>query len=174
MPRLALTLLLVASVSHADPSYRQNSASARLIGCSPYLSNAISCEGATSIRMGLSITDLRWTDDEGNGVVVSFSQASRPVGGSVLSQTIAAGGVRKVLGRAWLQAGPAMAIHDLGTRTVKIERLLSPEVQLGGIVGAGLWFRSLRGRPLELTIDLASTIDLELYQLTTNLTAYRF
>jgi hypothetical protein len=175
VPRLAaLTLLLIATAAHADPSYRQNSASARLIGCSPYLSKAVSCEGATSIRMGLSVTDIRWTNDKGDGVVASFSQASRPMGGSVLSQTIAAGGVRKVLGRAWVQAGPAMAIHGLGTRTVKIERLLSPEVKLGGIVGAGLWFRSLRGRHLELTIDLASTIDAELYQVTTNLTAYRF
>ena len=169
-----LLLLLGASVSQADPSYRQNSASARLIGCSPYLSNAVSCEGYTSIRIGLSITDIRWTNDRGDGVVATFSQASRPVGGAVLSQTIAAGGVRKVLGPVWIQAGPAMAIRETGTRTVKITRLLSPEVQLGGIVGAGLWFRSLSGRQLELTVDLASTIDRELYQLTTSLTAYRF
>jgi hypothetical protein len=175
MHRLAvLPLLLTASISQADPSYRQNSASARIIGCSPYLSNAVNCEGATSIRMGLSVTDIRWTNDEGDGVVASFSQASRPVGGSVRSQTIAAGGVRKVLGPVWLQAGPAMAVHDIGTRTVKITKLLSPEVKLGGIVGAGFWFRSLRGRPLELTLDLASTIEGELYQVTSTLTAYRF
>ena len=173
MRRHACLLLLVAAgVAHADPSYRQNSASARIIGCSPDV--AASCDGASSIRMGLSVVDLRWTDDEGDGVVASFSQASRPSGGSVLSQTIATGGVRKVLGRGWFQIGPAMAIWDLGTRTVKIERLLSPEVKLGGSVGGGVWFRSLRGRPLELTLDLASTHDGELYQVTTNLSAYRF
>lgn len=145
-----------------------------MLGCSPYVASAASCEGASSIRMGLSVFDVRWTDEDGNGVTVSFSQASRPEGGLVLSQTIAAGGVRRVLGRTWFQIGPAMAIRDVGTRTVKVGRLLSPEVTFGGIATTGLWFRSFSGRRLELTLDLASTYDREIYQLTTNLTAYRF
>ena len=175
MVRFAVLLLAAAaSVSHADPGYRRLGASARTLGCSPYITAAIHCEGATSVRLGLAITDLVWMDMRGHGLVVNLNQASRPEGGLVLSQTIASGGFRKSYGRIWLQAGPAMAIRDVGTRTVKLGRLLSPDVALGFAAAVGVGVGTWLGYPIELSLDVARTFDGELHQMTTSVTAHRF
>jgi len=124
--------------------------------------------------MGLNVFDVRLTNRDGDGVVVHLDQDSRPDGGYVLSQTIAAGAFRKQLGRMWVQAGPAMAIRGVGTRTIKASRLLDTDVRLAGAAGAGIAMGTLFGRPLELSLDVAGTQDGDLYQLTTSLTGVWF
>jgi hypothetical protein len=164
----------LAPIARADTPIRTVTASARMIGCTPFVRS--NCDGASSIRMGLSVSELRWTDASGDGVLVRFDQASRPDRGLVMSHTIAAAGLRKMLGTtgAWLQLGPGLAAAGIDTRTIKATRLLGTDVRPAFMLGSGVGFELWGGRPCELSLDVASSFDSDLYQVTASFSTYRF
>lgn len=140
---------------------RTFNASQPKIGCTgQHQTSGISCEGNERYRTGL--TSSQTTIDvglSGASAVVMYQVSSRPAGGLVASQAIAAVGVRKVVGRGWIQAGPGIARTGVGPgpRSIGTMKTIDqPRPAIAGGVGMNL---SKSEDPATLAIDFGTTID---------------
>ncbi len=136
-----------------------NAAQAKIACSSQHQTSGISCEGIERYRSGmgtLSVTLERKKDVDG---VIMYQTSSRPSGGLVLSQAIAALGVRKVIGRGYIQAGPGIARIGTqeGPRSIGTAKTFNqPRPAVAGGVGMNL---DKSDDPATLAIDFGTTID---------------
>jgi len=107
-------LLLTAPSARADwlprgaPSARSVTASARILGCSPYF--PLACEGITSTRLGANVTLLAWRLPEGRGLFGMTLVAAAPTAADITSQVIVVVGYEQRIGpRNWIRAGAGLA-----------------------------------------------------------------
>src|SRR3990167_6700853 len=101
-------LLLHAPSARADlprgaPSARSVSASARVLGCSPYV--VLPCDGITSNRLGANATLLAWRLPEGRGLFGLSLIAAAPTDADITAQVIVVVGYEQRVGaRNWIRA----------------------------------------------------------------------
>jgi hypothetical protein len=134
------------------------SASAPKIGCTPQ-TNGIPCEGLERYRIGMGSTQIAHDGQNGAGPVVMYQVVSRQTRSLLASQAIAAVGVRKVIGRGWIQGGPGFARTGVGPgpRSVGVMKTIDqPRLAAAGGVGLNL---STSEDPATLAIDFGSTIE---------------
>jgi hypothetical protein len=170
---LALAVIVAGDgTASADAGIRTVGASARTLGCTRW-AGTLACDGATSLRFGLSVVDVMWRTREGSGPIAMVDLSGRPDDALVTSQMIAAAGWRHRVGRLWLQGGPGIAIGRIADRTVRSSWLLEGDGALALVAGAGVELDI--GTPIAVTVDVATTVeDAGLYQVTASLTTLRF
>lgn len=170
---LLLTIFAVTSTAAAEPrndakpvkikkvQVRAYNAASPEIACSNHhQTTGISCEGIERYRSGMGSTQT--TVDvgmKGASAVVMYQVVSKPAGGLVWSQAIAAVGVRKMIGRGWIQGGPGIARIGVGPgpRSIGTSKTVDqPRPALAGGVGMNL---SKAEDPATLAIDFGTTID---------------
>ncbi len=174
MRHVSLSLLLIAAVAapaaaerkpQAEPAKIKNvkvrvfGASQPKIGCSP-ATNGIPCEGLERYRIGLGSTSISFDAKDGSGPVVTYQVVSRQMGAQLASQAIAGFGMRKKLGRGYIQAGPGIARRGVGPgpRSVGIMKTVDkPRLAATGGVGMDVDLKGVE--PASLAIDFGTTID---------------
>jgi hypothetical protein len=138
---------------------RAHGTSQSKLGCSP-ATNGIPCEGLERYRIGMGSTSISYDAKNGSGPVVSYQVMSQQMGGQLASQAIAGLGMRKKIGRGYIQAGPGIARSGVGAgpRSVGIMKTLDkPRLAATGGVGMDV---DLKGdEPASLAIDFGTTID---------------
>ncbi|MEO8702650.1 MAG: hypothetical protein ABI867_21580 [Kofleriaceae bacterium] len=169
---LGLVVAGVGSAS-ADAGIRTFGASARTIGCTRW-AGAMPCDGASSLRFGLSAIDVMWRTRGGSGPIAMVDLSGRPEDAQINSQMIAAFGWRQRIGRLWLQAGPGIGIARKADRTIRSTWLLEGDGALAMVAGAG-YALELANVPFDVSLDVAASLeDNDLYQITASVTTTRF
>jgi hypothetical protein len=136
-----------------------NAAQARIACTNQHQTSGISCDGIERYRSGMGTVTGAVKGKKGVDGVMMYQVASRPSGGLVLSQAIAAVGVRKVIGRGYVQAGPGIARMGTqeGPRSIgTIKTFQQPRAAVAGGVGMNL---DTSDDPATLAIDFGTTID---------------
>ncbi len=136
-----------------------NAAQARIACTNQHQTTGISCDGLERYRSGVGTVTATVKGKKGVDGVMMYQVASRPSGGLVLSQAIAAVGVRKVIGRGYVQAGPGIARMGTqeGPRSIgTIKTFQQPRAAVAGGVGVNL---DKSDDPATLAIDFGTTID---------------
>ncbi|MDQ3370994.1 MAG: hypothetical protein M3680_36710 [Myxococcota bacterium] len=176
-PRLLLSLLCCAAttaVVAAEPapsepvpaqlpsavSYRMFSAYSSRVGCSAYI---LSCEGLDRFRQGFTASSGSLNDeDTGTGLVVTYQAAARQTTEAVLtSQVIATAGVRKRVGRGWVQGGAGIANAAVmpGPKAISAQQAASRDGARAAVaVGVGVDLGT-KARPLSISIDAGSSLE---------------
>lgn len=174
VPMLSWSWVVVAGTAAADPGVRRVGASARTLGCSSWVAG--SCEGvAPTYRSGANVTDLVLGGREDSGAVINVQAAARPDGGQVASQLMVGAGWRLRSGRWWLQGGPAIAVSDVGARTIRTRQLFGTETSLSLFGGIGMTVELWNDHEIDLALDVARCVDDSgMFQVTTSLAAHRF
>ena len=136
-----------------------NAAQAKIACTNQHQTSGISCEGIERYRSGMGTVSATLEGKKGVDGVMMYQVSSRPSGGLVMSQAIAAVGVRKVIGRGYIQVGPGIA--RMGTREGPrsigtIKTFQQPRPAIAGGVGVNL---DKSDDPATLAIDFGTTID---------------
>jgi hypothetical protein len=164
---VAATAGLAAAEVTRGVEIRQVNTAMRVIGCSRYIQE---CAGATSMRTGLVVVDVTGKRLQHGRVALvgMFQGAARPERGLLASQMISGGGARMSLGQSWVQGGVGFAASQVapGPKTITTTRALAHAAP-ALLLGAGTRSRVL-GVPAELSIDVGTSIDGDVYQVTAN------
>ncbi len=176
-PRFLMSLLCCAaatSVVAAEPappsepvpaklptavSYRMFGAYSSRIGCSPYI---LSCEGLDRYRQGFTASSGSLNDAGGTGVVVTYQAWARQTSDAVLdAQVIATVGVRKRIGRGWVQgaAGIANAAVRPGPKAISAQQAATTDGARAAVaLGTGIDVGT-KARPLSISVDVGSSLE---------------
>lgn len=168
-----LTVFAVSATAAAEPAksaekpYKSkkvkarsfNAAQAKIACTNQQQTSGISCDGIERYRSGMGTVTGTLKGKKGVDGVMMYQVSSRPTGGLVLSQAIAAVGVRKVIGRGYVQAGPGIARMGVqqGPRSIgTIKTFQQPRPAVAAGVGVNL---DKSDDPATLAIDFGTTID---------------
>jgi hypothetical protein len=141
-------------------SMRVYGANANRVGCNPYVS--LPCEGLERWRLGQVASHGAITHKRtGRGPVAMFQASSQPRDGELASQTIAALGVKQMMGTAWVMAGAGVAAtrdHGRGPKPLSVtETLGSPRPAVAG--GIGVDIDGTFDEPTSFALDVGGTVD---------------
>lgn len=171
LPLCLLMVFAVAAPAAAEPTaptepkkikkvkIRVHGTSQSKIGCTPQ-TNGIPCDGLERYRIGMASTQIALDGKKGLGPVVMYQVWSQQAGSMLASQAIAAIGVRKTIGRGWIQGGPGIARGAVspGPRSVGILKTVDqPRPALSG--GVGMNVDMSGDEPASLALDFGTTID---------------
>lgn len=167
-----ITVLAVSATAGAEPPKRSeavkikkvkvrsfNAAQPKISCTNQHQTTGISCDGIERYRSGMGTVSGTLEGKKGVDGVMMYQVSSRPAGGLVMSQAIAAVGVRKVIGRGYIQAGPGIARMGVqqGPRSIgTIKTFQQPRPAMAGGVGVNL---DKSADPATLAIDFGTTID---------------
>nr|MBA3453944.1 hypothetical protein [Deltaproteobacteria bacterium] len=140
--------------------HRVANASASRINCTNhYQTSGISCDGIERYRAGMGANSTAYMARKDVGAVAMYQVSSTQFGGLVASQAIAAVGVRKVIGRGWIQGGPGIARIGVqqGPRSIgTMKTIAEPRAAFAGGVGMNV---GNSDEPASVALDFGTTID---------------
>ena len=161
-----LGLLLVhapsarADLPRGAPSARSVSASARVLGCSPYV--VLPCDGITSNRLGATVTLLAWRLPEGRGLFGMSLIAAAPTDADITAQVIAVVGYEQRIGaRNWIRAGAGLAAARVapGPPTMATSEVVDTTALPAIVVGGDAVVYLPLIERVKVAVDLGTALD---------------